>query len=67
MYDGRAIDFNFEEDIENIAEVLPSYPEEVPYGSCVVVAHSLTAYRKNRMDHLSANVQWVIILGIPPA
>jgi hypothetical protein len=65
VFDGRGRVFNFKEDIENIKDILPSYPREVPLGSCVVVGHSMTSYEKGGVDHLSTNIQWVIILGIP--
>ena len=65
VYDAREHTFNFKEDLDNIGAILPTYPHEIPFGSCVIVAHSLTSYGKNGEDHLSTNIQWVVILGIP--
>jgi hypothetical protein len=63
IFDGREHDFNFDDDLQNISDLLPLYESEVPFGSCALVAHTMTSYKKEEKNHLSLNVQWVVILG----
>lgn len=65
IYDARQTTGSFEDALKNLRK-LPRYPDEVPPGSCVVVAYTINTWGKQEggsMVNVSFNVQWVMVLG----
>ncbi|RXW16442.1 hypothetical protein EST38_g9410 [Candolleomyces aberdarensis] len=73
VYDARdtvPIDFNV--DLPNLPALLPRFYGEIPRGSLVVVAHTMTLYLSSSGPHagkwtLGCNILWVLLLGTPNA
>ncbi|KAJ2913340.1 hypothetical protein MD484_g7077, partial [Candolleomyces efflorescens] len=71
VYDARnarTVDFNV--DLPKLAEFLPPFDGEIPYGSLVVVGHSLSCYITSSGKYsakwtLGCNILWAIVLGTP--
>jgi hypothetical protein len=65
VYDAREFAGTFEEAAKTLRK-LPRYPNEIPPGSCVVVAYTINTWGKQDtgMINVSFNVQWVMVLGI---
>lgn len=68
MYDARntrTIDFNV--DLPSLDSFLPRWEGEVPYGSFVVVGHTIAMYySKYKHWTLGCNIRWLIVVGVPP-
>jgi len=43
--------------------MLPLFNAEVPAGSFLVVAYTMTAYKKGDVWNLSTNIQFVIVVA----
>jgi hypothetical protein len=67
VYDARTVDFNLQEGIETMKEVLPTFEGELPRNSFVVVGYTAASYHSHKDDswHISANLQWAIVIGVP--
>lgn len=68
VYDARAVpSYDFNANLPRLANTLPAWTEgEIPYGSFVVVGHTLTVYRSQAGNMtLGCNLQWVIVIGTP--
>ncbi|KAJ7852322.1 hypothetical protein B0H14DRAFT_2580937 [Mycena olivaceomarginata] len=70
VYDGRHTGFDASVDIDDLARILPLYTGEIPANSCTAVAYTVSNFVKHypgRDDeqHLSFNLQWVVVLGEP--
>jgi hypothetical protein len=65
VYDGRHTPFNFRGDLKDLAKILPEFLDEVPIGSCALVAYTVNKYLAKGNWSLSFNVNWVVVLGIP--
>lgn len=68
VYDARrARSFDFQNDLRRLATVLPAWSQgEIPFGSFVVVGHTLSVYRANAGNWtLGCNLLWVIVVGTP--
>ncbi|KAG2017318.1 hypothetical protein CC2G_006836 [Coprinopsis cinerea AmutBmut pab1-1] len=59
-------DFNFSSDLDNVHK-LPRWEEEIPVGSCVVVAHTVGTYLSpsTGKKHVTFNIQFVLLLALP--
>lgn len=66
VFDCRSIDVVFERDLDRL-EQLPRWQEEIPEGSFVVVAYTVTVYRaeKTKAWTISFNLRWVMLIGTP--
>ncbi|KAJ7894627.1 hypothetical protein B0H14DRAFT_3646334 [Mycena olivaceomarginata] len=71
-YDDKIVRSGFDAsvDIDNLARILPLYTGEIPTNSCTAVAYTVSNFVKHapgRDDeqHLSFNLQWVVVLGEP--
>ncbi|PPR07992.1 hypothetical protein CVT24_002704 [Panaeolus cyanescens] len=64
VFDARGIDFNFQNDIQNLSK-LPRFEGEIPGGSFVVVGYTLSAYVPNQKWNLATNLLWVVVVGVP--
>jgi hypothetical protein len=71
VYDARKTPVDFETDLDKIADVLPSFTGEIPFGSFVVVGYTASVYKatlgggSERVPHLGCNILWVIVCGTP--
>ncbi|KAF9052103.1 hypothetical protein BJ165DRAFT_1341016, partial [Panaeolus papilionaceus] len=66
VYDARQTPFNFDTDLPHIADTLPKYDGEVPYGSFAVVGYTVSAHNPSpKKWNLKCYIRWVIVLGIP--
>jgi hypothetical protein len=67
VYDARRADtFDINNDLDKLEDVLPTFDEEVPYGSFIIVGYTAAIYVNNSAQWaVSMNVHWVIILGSP--
>ncbi|KAJ7111512.1 hypothetical protein C8R44DRAFT_632986 [Mycena epipterygia] len=71
VYDARTVVVDFDSDLVKLAEVLPPFVGEVPFGSFVVVGYTCSVYNaaisgsSERAAHLGCNILWVIVCGIP--
>jgi hypothetical protein len=71
VYDARKTPFNFESDLDKIADVLPLFTGEIPFSSFVVIGYTVSAYKaalgvgSERVPHLGCNILWVIVCGTP--
>lgn len=72
VYDIRQIklkNFDFPSILENPIKLaaLPRFREEVPVGSLVVVAHTVSAYVGGKGDaaKVNHNFQWAMLIGVP--
>ncbi|KAJ3541029.1 hypothetical protein NMY22_g4059 [Coprinellus aureogranulatus] len=68
IYDARGLpSFDFEANLPRLSEALPPWTGgEIPYGSFVVVGHTIAIYRSKAGNWtLSCNLQWVIVVGTP--
>ena len=63
IFDARHRQFNLQSDLENLGAVLPTFTGKIPFGSCILIAHSMTSYIKDGDANLSTNIQWVVVLG----
>ncbi|KAJ2911706.1 hypothetical protein MD484_g8708, partial [Candolleomyces efflorescens] len=68
VYDAReARTIDFDKDLPNLDSFLPRWQGEIPYGSFVVVGHTMVVYySKHKRWTLACNLQWVIVVGVPP-
>ena len=62
IYDARAHLFDYACDLDHIDAMLPLFNAEIPPGSFVVVAYTMSTYKKGANFHLSTNVQFVILV-----
>ncbi|KAJ7429552.1 hypothetical protein B0H11DRAFT_2229960 [Mycena galericulata] len=67
VYDGRTIELDVDEDMDDLASKLPLYEEhggEVPNGACVVIGHTVTQFKDNKGEVcVGFNIRWVVVLG----
>ncbi|KAJ2913529.1 hypothetical protein MD484_g6885, partial [Candolleomyces efflorescens] len=68
VYDAReASTMDFNVDLARLDTVLPRWQGEIPYGSFVVVGHTIVVYySKHKRWTLACNLQWIIVVGVPP-
>ena len=62
IYDARQHPFDYAADLDNIATVLPSFNGEILGGSFVVVAYTMSTFKKGGNWHLNTNVQFVLLV-----
>ncbi|KAH6903576.1 hypothetical protein BKA70DRAFT_1433623 [Coprinopsis sp. MPI-PUGE-AT-0042] len=67
VYDARIVEtWNFYADLPNISSKLPAWSSEIPYGSCVTVAYTISVFRANDGNWtVGFNIKWAMILGTP--
>ncbi|KAF8800815.1 hypothetical protein BYT27DRAFT_7067621, partial [Phlegmacium glaucopus] len=69
VFNGQNVNINEDINFENLGNVLPTYPGEIPTGSCIIVGHSVFSYKKELDDvtnvHLATSILFVIVLGTP--
>jgi hypothetical protein len=67
VYDAQDVDFNLQESITAVKDVLPTFSGEIPRNSFVIVGYTAGTYhsRKDNGWHISANLQWAIVVGVP--
>lgn len=63
IYDGRGKSFDYNCNLAQVHEMLPLFNAEVPAGSFLVVAYTMTAYKKGDVWNLSTNIQFVIVVA----
>ncbi|KAJ7502034.1 hypothetical protein B0H11DRAFT_2223932 [Mycena galericulata] len=67
VYDGRTVELDVDEDVDDLASKLPLYEEhggEVPNGACVVIGHTVTQFKDNKGEVcIGFNIRWVVVLG----
>ena len=68
VYDARHIDYDIGKNITNIGVDLKAFEGEIPASSFVVVGYTATCYHSNSDHcwHFSANIQWAVVMGVPP-
>ncbi|RXW11781.1 hypothetical protein EST38_g14074 [Candolleomyces aberdarensis] len=65
VYDARNFTVDFDNDLEHIDE-LPRWRDEIPFGSFTVVAYTVAVYKAQSSKwHVSLNIKWAMVLGIP--
>ncbi|KAJ7751856.1 hypothetical protein B0H14DRAFT_2635895 [Mycena olivaceomarginata] len=61
--------FDASVDIDNLRDILPMYKGEIPANSCTAVGYTISNFVKasgrSEEQHLSFNIQWVVVLGEP--
>ncbi|KAF8800474.1 hypothetical protein BYT27DRAFT_7117462, partial [Phlegmacium glaucopus] len=69
VFDGQNVNINENINFDDLGNVLPTFPREIPTGSCVIVGHSVSSYKKESDDitnvHLATSILFVIVLGTP--
>ncbi|KAJ7788617.1 hypothetical protein B0H14DRAFT_3503969 [Mycena olivaceomarginata] len=69
VYDARHTGFDASVDIDNLRDILPMYKGEIPANSCTAVGYTISNFVKasgrSEEQHLSFNIQWVVVLGEP--
>ncbi|KAJ7697351.1 hypothetical protein B0H17DRAFT_1130341 [Mycena rosella] len=69
IFDGRLKAIDFDEDMDNIGELLPHYDsvdDEVPNGAWVGVGYTVSKFTAKDGKHsVSFNIKWVIVFGEP--
>ncbi|KAJ7761280.1 hypothetical protein DFH07DRAFT_771604 [Mycena maculata] len=69
VYDGRTTDFDLDEDIDDLENVLSRYEDhegEPPNGACVLIAYTVSQFTdKSKSDAVGFNLRWVVVLGEP--
>ncbi|KAJ2913796.1 hypothetical protein MD484_g6606, partial [Candolleomyces efflorescens] len=65
VYDCRSRIVDFNTDLDNLSS-FPLWRQEIPSGSFIVVAHTVSVYKTGNGDwSLSLNVLWVMLVGSP--
>ncbi|KAJ7271548.1 hypothetical protein C8J57DRAFT_1507448 [Mycena rebaudengoi] len=71
-FDARGIAVDFNNDIGNLANVLPPFKGEIPTGSFVVAGYTASTYlgsvaarEKQHLMNLGCNLVWVVVCGTP--
>ena len=67
VYDATECDdFDVNRDLPMLASKLPRWKTEIPYGSCVVVGYTMSAFFSGSREWtLGTNIQWAVIVGMP--
>jgi hypothetical protein len=67
VYDACNADFNLQEHIGSVKDKLPKFEGEIPRGSFVALAYTAACYQSSKAQawHLSFNLQWAIVMGVP--
>ena len=76
IFDGRQIQFELDDSLEHLDELLPPFEYEVPTGSLVLVAYTANSYyhvqkvgksgqKSSSNQNLALNINWAVVLGIP--
>ncbi|KAJ7752170.1 hypothetical protein DFH07DRAFT_774458 [Mycena maculata] len=67
VYDGRTTDFDLDEDIDDLENVLSRYEDhegEPPNGACVLIAYTVSQFTdKSKSDAVGFNLRWVLSWG----
>jgi len=76
IFDGRQTQFELDDSLERLHELLPPFEHEIPPGSLVLVAYTANSYyraqkvgksgqKSSSNQNLALNINWAIVLGIP--
>ncbi|KAF7968767.1 hypothetical protein HWV62_29366 [Athelia sp. TMB] len=67
VLDGRGVEFNLEDNLIELEQMLPSFKGEIPEGSCVWVGYTCQKYenKTRKMMGLNFNLMWAVVLGTP--
>ncbi|KAJ7205299.1 hypothetical protein GGX14DRAFT_397841 [Mycena pura] len=68
VYDGRKSVLNFTRSIDDLERVLPRFEDngsEVPNGSCIAVAYTVTQYEVGAKESVSFNIRFVVVIATP--
>ncbi|KAJ7277025.1 hypothetical protein C8J57DRAFT_1223725 [Mycena rebaudengoi] len=77
IYDGRGVPMNFKTGLSRVS-TLPLFVGEIPFGSFVMVAYTVTGWNtipasmqdSAKQPHIGCNILWAIVMGVqeaPPA
>lgn len=71
-FDARGVAFDFNNDIDKLAEILPPFDGEIPTGSFVVAGYTastflgqVAAQDKKQLMCVGCNLVWAIVCGTP--
>lgn len=76
IFDGRQTQFELNDSLERLDELLPPFEHEIPTGSLVLVAYMANSYyrvqkadksgqKSSSNQQLALNIKWAIVLGVP--
>jgi len=75
IFDGRQTQFELDDSLERLHELLPPFEHEIPPGSLVLVAYTANSYYRAKVgksgqksssnQNLALNINWAVVLGIP--
>ncbi|KIM90073.1 hypothetical protein PILCRDRAFT_1446, partial [Piloderma croceum F 1598] len=76
IFDGRQTQFELDDSLERLHELLPPFEHEIPPGSLVLVAYTANSYyraqkvgksgqKSSSNQNLALNINWAVVLGIP--
>jgi len=76
IFDGRQIQFELDDSLEHLDELLPPFEYEIPTGSLVLVAYTANSYYRAQKvgksgqklssnQNLALNINWAVVLGVP--
>ncbi|KIM72005.1 hypothetical protein PILCRDRAFT_16525 [Piloderma croceum F 1598] len=76
IFDGRQTQFELDDSLERLDELLPPFEHEIPTGSLVLVAYMANSYyraqkvgksgqKSSSNQNLALNINWAIVLGVP--
>ncbi|KAF7966522.1 hypothetical protein HWV62_38064 [Athelia sp. TMB] len=67
VLDGRGTEFDLENTLIELDQVLPPFKGEIPEGSCVWVGYTCQKYDNKswKMMGLNLNLMWAVVLGTP--
>ena len=66
VYDVRTVPFDINTDLSLSNDKLPLFEDDIPRNSFVIVAYTAAKWiDKSRQPQFSANLHWIIVVGIP--
>ncbi|KAF7371600.1 hypothetical protein MVEN_00015400 [Mycena venus] len=68
IYDGRESLLNFSQNIDDLDRVLPRFEDndcEVPNGSCIAVAYTVSQYETSGKESVTFNIRFVVVIATP--
>jgi hypothetical protein len=75
IFDGRQTQFELDDSLERLDELLPPFEHEIPPGSLVLVAYTANSYyralkagksgqKSLSNQNLALNINWAVVLGV---
>lgn len=65
VFDGRDFEFDLTDEIEQLSDNLPVFEGEIPSGSFVTIAYTVSTYPVQGTSRVSLNIQWALVIGTP--